>query len=302
VTEAQRSWTVGEILTWTTNFFTEQEVDSARLDAEVLVAHALGVQRVDLYVRYTMPLGEDERAAIRSLIRQRARDKTPVAYLVGHREFYGIDLQVTRDVLIPRPCTEALVDVVLDHLKASPDGASVLDVGTGSGAIALAVAKHIPTAIVTATDISPEALQIAKQNAAAHDLSHRISFLESDMFAKIDGGTRFDVVVSNPPYVDPELRETLMPDVRDHEPGLALYAPESGLYYIQHLLDEAPNLLNDGGLLALELAPDTKVLEVMKQQSSNPCWTHIAPVREIDGHTIGLQVVLGSATEIQEKR
>ena len=300
MTNQNDPWTVGKILQWTTEFFKNQDVPSARLDAEVLVAHALSIERVDLYVRYNMPLGEQERGIIRDLIRQRAKEKTPVAYLVGYREFYGVKLTVSPTVLIPRPCTEALVDATLDHLKSKSGRTRVLDIGTGSGAIALAVAKQFNDASLVATDLCDDALKIAIENARTHDLESRVEFRQGSMLTPLRVGETFDVIVSNPPYIDPQKRDNLMPDVRDHEPDLALYAKDNGLRYIQHLLDEAPNFLNDGGALILELAPEEKIVQTLREQTQNPKWAEVSSVLELDGHPIGMKFTVPEASTLAQ--
>src|SRR3954469_9842263 len=198
VVMATETWTVRRLLEWTEDFLRKKGVESARLEAQILLAHALGCKKIDLYVRHEEEPAEDKRAAFRETIKKRA-DGMPVAYLVGHREFYSLEFAVSPAVLIPRPETETLVMEALRRLKplAAP---RVLDVGTGSGAIAVAIARQHKTARITAVDVSPTALAVATSNAQRHLVGDRIAFVEGDLFAPV-GGQTFDLIVSNPPYI-----------------------------------------------------------------------------------------------------
>src|SRR5262249_30701398 len=222
--------------------------------AEILLAHARHCPRIQLYVQYTEPLTEDERALMRDLVRRRAQSE-PVAYLVGHREFFGLEFRVTPDVLIPRPETETLVLEAVT-LGKTFSHVRVLDVGTGSGGIAVAVAANSPDAIVTATDLHLRALEVARENAARHGFAERIRFLEGDLFAPVPADDQFDIIASNPPYVADGEMETLPPDVRLHEPASALRAGPQGLDVITRLIATAPRHLAPGGTLLLEIAPE----------------------------------------------
>ena len=262
-------WTIGRLLTWTADFLRERGADSPRLDAEVLLAHARGCPRIALYTAFDEPASEELRTQFRELVKQRAAGK-PVAYLVGHREFFSLSLDVTPDVLIPRPETEELVVRALDLLKEPrpadsetgdaaqrrPQGAPrVLDVGTGSGAIAVCLAKQHPTAQVTAVDVSPAALAVARRNAEKHDVAQRIEFLESDLLAAVDAGVQFDLIASNPPYVTTAEMAQLDGDVRNYEPHLALDGGEQGTAVIERLIAQAAPRLAPGGWLLMELSP-----------------------------------------------
>ncbi|MCA9235727.1 MAG: peptide chain release factor N(5)-glutamine methyltransferase [Planctomycetales bacterium] len=262
-------WTIGRLLTWTADFLRERGADSPRLDAEVLLAHARGCPRIALYTAFDEPASEELRTQFRELVKQRAAGK-PVAYLVGHREFFSLSFDVTPDVLIPRPETEELVVRALDLLKEprpadsetgdaaqrSPQGAPrVLDVGTGSGAIAVCLAKQHPTAQVTAVDVSPAALAVARRNAEKHDVAQRIEFLESDLLAAVDAGVQFDLIASNPPYVTTAEMAQLDGDVRNYEPHLALGGGEQGTAVIERLIAQAAPRLAPGGWLLIELSP-----------------------------------------------
>ncbi|TMA32848.1 MAG: peptide chain release factor N(5)-glutamine methyltransferase [Deltaproteobacteria bacterium] len=247
-----RVWTVLELLRWTTEHFRARGIETPRLDAECLLAHALGTDRLRLYLEFDKPVVERERAAFRSLVRARAGERVPVALLTGQREFWSLPLRVSPDVLIPRPDTETLVAAALDLLPDHGAPARVLDLGTGSGAVALAIAKERPRAVVLATDRSRDALRIAQQNAETLGMAARIHFLRGDWAAAIAGG--FDCVVANPPYLAESERAALAPELA-HEPVVALFAGPTGLEALEQLCRDVPALLAPCGGLAFELAP-----------------------------------------------
>ncbi|NQU23413.1 MAG: peptide chain release factor N(5)-glutamine methyltransferase [Candidatus Nealsonbacteria bacterium] len=250
------TWTVGRLLTWTADYLKEHQSDSPRLDAEVLLAEALACRRIDLYTRFDEAPDDDARAAFRSFVRRRA-EGTPVAYLVGSREFYSLSFRVTPDVLIPRPETELLVVALLDLARSRPAGKplTVADVGTGSGIVAICAAKELPSCRVTAIDVSPAALAVARENAAEHHVAEQIELVESDLFAAVDPQQRFDFIVSNPPYVTTAELETLSPDVRNFEPYRALAAGKQGVDVIERLIRQAGDRLRSGGHLLFEVSP-----------------------------------------------
>ncbi len=249
-------WTVGRLLQWTTGYLKEHEADSPRLDAEVLLAEALGCQRIELYTTFDNRPDEAARAAFRELVKRRA-EGTPVAYLVGRREFYSLDFRVNADVLIPRPETELLVVTALDLAKQRTNGEpiAVADVGTGSGIIAACIAKHLPECRVTAVDISPKALDVARTNAVERGVAERIELIESDLLAAVDPKHRFDFILSNPPYVKSSEWDSLAVDVRDHEPRMALVAGDRGTETIERLIPQAADRLDPGGHLLMEIGP-----------------------------------------------
>lgn len=248
-------WTVKRLLDWTTDFLQQHGSDSPRLDAEVLLAQAQGCQRIQLYTAYDQVPPEENLAKFRQWIKQRAAG-TPVAYLVGHREFYSLSFQVNPSVLIPRPETELLVTLSVDLLaESSADPPRVCDVGTGSGCIAIAIAKNHPTCQVTAVEISAEARRVAEQNVQAHQVADRVRVVAGDLLENIDGPDRFDLIVSNPPYVARGDSQHLAPNVRDHEPELALYGGADGTDVISRLVDQAGERLVPGGTLLFETSP-----------------------------------------------
>ncbi|HEX9202130.1 MAG TPA: peptide chain release factor N(5)-glutamine methyltransferase [Acidobacteriaceae bacterium] len=231
--------------------------DAASRDALLLLLHTLGISRATLLADPDRTLTPRQQAAYDSLILRRLTHE-PIQYITGEQEFYGLALCVTPAVLIPRPETEHLVEAVLSEIKqAELDSTAplhILDIGTGSGAIAVALAHHLPEAHVTATDISPAALEVAASNAARHSLSARIHFRESDLLESLPpGDSTFDAIVSNPPYVSTADRNTLHPQVREHEPASALFAGADGLGIYRRLIPQALGALKPNGLLALEI-------------------------------------------------
>jgi release factor glutamine methyltransferase len=257
MTSPDEPWTIGRLLSWTRDYLGRHGAENPRLDAEVLLAAARGCQRIDLYAAFGEEADEKTRSAFRELVRRRAAG-TPVAYLVGHREFYALDFDVTPDVLIPRPETELLVVALLDHVKqrpASDETIQIADAGTGSGVVAVCAARYVPHSRVTAMDISPAALAVARRNAAKHGVADRIEFIESDLFAKVPAERQFDYIVSNPPYVSTAEMSQLAPDVRAYEPHVALLAGQTGLEVIRPLVEQAVDRLRPPGALLLEVSP-----------------------------------------------
>jgi release factor glutamine methyltransferase len=249
------TWTVGRLLTWTTDYLKKSGAENPRLDAEVLLAAARQCERIALYTAFEEIVPDDVRGTFRGLVKRRA-EGTPVAYLVGKREFYSLSLRVTPDVLIPRPETEFVVIAALDALKAA--GAKsplVADVGAGSGAIAIAIAKHASESRVVAIDISPAALAVAQQNATDHQVAERMDFIAGDLLAAIPAERKFDLIASNLPYVTEAEFAELAPAVRNHEPRLALVGGEQGTELIECLIPQAAQRLKPGGLLILEISP-----------------------------------------------
>ena len=247
-------WTIGRLLTWTTEFLGRKGSESPRLDAEVLLAHVLEWERVQLYTNFNEDVNEASRSAFRALVRRRS-EGAPVAYLVGRKEFFSLPLAVSPAVLIPRPDTETVVVEALERLKdrLSP---RVADVGTGSGCLALAIAKRHETARVLAIDLSPEALELARKNAETLGLSDRVQFRLGDLLEPVAHEGPFDAIVSNPPYIPSATISHLEPGVRDFEPHMALDGGPDGLSVAFRLIDQAVPLLSSGGHLILEIGAE----------------------------------------------
>lgn len=242
------AWTTLAVLDWTTQRFTEAGIAAARLEAQLLLAHVLGCSRVQLYTGFDKPLGEQELAGYRELIKRRLGGE-PVAYLLGEQEFWALPFYVDSSVLVPRPDTETVIEVA----RALRDPAApcrVLDLCTGSGAIAISLAKELPGAQVVATELSPEAVAIARRNAERNALAERVEIRAGDLFAPV-AGERFDLIVSNPPYIATAVIATLAPEVR-REPVIALDGGPDGLRFYDRICAAAPAHLLPGGALVLE--------------------------------------------------
>jgi release factor glutamine methyltransferase len=226
--------------------------DNSHRDAELLLLHTLQIPRVTFVAHPYRELAPDQQSLYESNVARRLRHE-PIQYITGEQEFYGLNFNVTPAVLIPRPETEHLVEAVLKILSADRP-LKIADIGTGSGAIAIALAAHLPLASITALDISPKALDVARTNANQHQVASHIRFLQSDLLSAVDGEAEtFDAIVSNPPYIPTSDRSTLHPQVREHEPATALFAGASGLDIYRRLIPESRQALKPGGLLALEI-------------------------------------------------
>lgn len=258
-------WTPISLTRWSGEYLRGKGVENGRLDAELMLAQLLGVRRLDLYLQYDRPIRPEELSSFRELLLRRA-GREPLQYVLGTASFRELELKVDRRALIPRPETEVLVGEVLAwSLERGPD-LSALDVGTGSGAIALSLLKEGPFRFVVATDPSTGALDLARENAGSTGFLERIEFREGVLYDPVGPGERFHVVVSNPPYVPAGDRESLPREVGDWEPGEALFAGPEGLDVLLPLVEGAPAFLAPGGLLALEvgLGQEERVAEAAR--------------------------------------
>ena len=241
--------TIVEVLKLSAGYLQKHGSDSARLDAELLLAHALKLRRLDLYLKFDRPLNENELSAYRGLVARRAKGQ-PVAYLVGHREFMGLDFEVTPDVLVPNPDTEVLVQRAVVIAREVEGPARIADVGTGSGCIAIAIAHYAPHAEVWATDLSPEALAVAARNIARHQMGERVHLMKGDLMAGLTDD--FDLVCANLPYVAADAK---LPAEVGAQPARALYAEQGGFALVARLLGEAPSRMKSGARVLAELDP-----------------------------------------------
>jgi len=271
------AWTVLRLLNWTADFLKRKGSESPRLDAEVLLSHVLKWQRVQLYTRHADEVSERDRTAYRELIKRRA-EGSPVAYLVGKKEFFSLPLAVNSDVLIPRPDTETVVVTFLELFKGR-DSPVAVDVGTGSGCIPLACVSRHGSARFHAVDLSDSALAVARKNAETLKLSDRVTFHQGDLLEPVASLGSFDAIISNPPYIATATIPTLDVGVRQYEPHLALDGGEDGLQVVSRLIAQAVPLLKAGGHLILEIGSDQEL-----------------PVREL----IGLQPSLELSPTIRD--
>ena len=269
------SWTVLKLLRWTTDYFAGRGIDNPRLDAELLLGETLGLDRVGLYLNFERPLQGEELAAFRDKVRRRA-GREPLAYILGETEFWSLPFRVTADVLIPRPDTELLVE---ESLKRVVGPARVLDVGTGSGALAVALAHERPEWMITAIDLSPAALAIAAENAGKNGVAERLAFVEGDLVRLPDGP--FELIVANPPYIPHGELAGLMPEVRDFEPRLALDGGSDGLDAYRALAHQAETRLAPGGWLLVEVGFDQAA--VVQELFAGEGLTELFAARDLGG-------------------
>jgi release factor glutamine methyltransferase len=277
--------TILEVINKTTPYFEKQGVDSPRLTIELLLAHLLKKKRMQLYMEFERDLDETTLEALRGMVKRRVAGE-PLQYITGETEFSGLRLMVDRRVLIPRPETELLVEVVGKRLKTEDGrqktGAKIVDVGTGSGAIAIALAKKFPEAEVIALDASRDALEVARGNATLHKVEKNIRFLESDLLQNLSDSLCADVIVSNPPYIADGEMAKLPKEVRDFEPVRALAAGEDGLKVIRRLVMDARRILSPSGFMALEIGAGQRatVEEFFGQQG----YDAVEIVKDLQGH------------------
>lgn len=242
--------TVLEIIQKTTEFLTGKGVEQGRLTSELLVGHALGLKRMQLYLQFERQLVETDLEKIRPLVRRRA-SREPLQYIIGEVEWHGLKLKCDKRALIPRPETEYLLELMISALSASPPS-RILDLGTGSGALALGLARTYPESRVIGVDLSEPALALAGENATAVGLAERVQFLRSDWFADLPADAPFDLIVANPPYLSKEETAETTPEVREFEPTSALTSGDDGTSDLKRIIAQAPKFLNPGGLLAME--------------------------------------------------
>lgn len=251
MTQPAQLWTIELVLRWAADDFRARGIESPRLDAELLLANALGATRIQLIADAKRPLGAGELLRFRELVKRR-RAREPVAYILGEREFYGRRFRVDKRVLVPRPDTETLVEVALDRTRGVSMSMRALDLCTGSGCVAITLARERPTASVVAVDVSRDALDVARDNALRLG-AYNVAFRAGDLYAALEPHWRFDLVTANPPYVPEGEVETLQADVRDFEPRIALAGGDDGLSMARRVVEGAPAWLDAGGTLAVEV-------------------------------------------------
>jgi release factor glutamine methyltransferase len=286
VPETPDTWTIEAVLRWTTGYFREKQLATARLDAELLLAHVLGYGRLQLYLQADRPLTESERANYRQIVRERGQGY-PVAYLLGYRDFWSLRLLVAPGVLIPRPDTETLIETALNHLPQHP--LRLLELGTGTGAIPLSLCAERTQLDWLCLEQSTTALQVAQQNCKEHLLlleprQNRLQLLQSNSFATISMTHQFDALLSNPPYIRTTEITRLSPEVSQFEPHLALDGGEDGLFWYREFLQQGPRLLRPGGLLIVEIGYDQQstLTRLIKETEA---WNLVEFCQDLQGHS-----------------
>lgn len=269
----------------------EELSDTPRLDVEILLQKALGdVERIYIHMNINKELTEEQYKLFQQLMNDRLNGR-PIAYIVGNREFMGLDFYVKEGVLIPRPDTEVLVEEIIELCKGE-SGVSILDIGTGSGAITVSLAKYIQNSKVTSFDISEIPLEIGKKNAISNEVDHKINFVQSDLFSAIKGkDIKFDVIVSNPPYIPKKDMDTLHTQVKDYEPYNALEGGEDGLDFYRDITEQSKMYLKDNGILAYEVGHDQAidVSQIMKNHGYSKIYTK-KDIQGIDRVVIGFKL------------
>ncbi|MCH2183545.1 MAG: peptide chain release factor N(5)-glutamine methyltransferase [Mariniblastus sp.] len=251
----EQPWTIQRLLDWTTEHFGKRDPDNPRLRAEVLLAEALRCERIELYTRFDTIPPADSLDTFRDWVKRHARGE-PVAYIVGSKEFYSLRFRVDPHVLIPRPETEHVIIEALESAKAMPRSPlNIVDMGTGSGCIAITLAKHLSQSSIWGVDVSPDALGVARDNAETHALGDAVQWMESDLFERFPDDLRFDLIVSNPPYIGTSEQGTVDTSVVDFEPHVALFGGVEGMDIIQRLAVAAADRLVEGGVLIFEMSP-----------------------------------------------
>lgn len=279
----EQPWTIKRLLDWTTEHFGKRDPDNPRLRAEVLLAEALECQRIELYTQFDIVPSAGALAKFREWVKRHAAGE-PVAYIVGSKEFYSLRFNVDNNVLIPRPETEHVIIEAIESAKLmgrSP--LNIVDMGTGSGCIAITLAKHLPGSQIWGVDISRVALGVARQNAQIQSLTKGLQWIESDLFDQLRGDLKFDLIVSNPPYIGTAEQDTVDASVREFEPHVALFAGTEGMDVIQRLVVGATGRLVDNGILIFEISP---LIEKQCQAALNqtPGLEWMRTVKDYSGH------------------
>lgn len=289
-----------EYLELATGHLQTKGVESARLDAELLLADVLGLERVELYTNYDRPLAPPEVVRYREVLKRRAA-REPVAYITGRKPFWSLNLVIDRRVLIPRPETETLVEVTLDIVRQRPRHEAlaaprILDLCTGSGAVAVALATELERAVLAAADRSAAALELAPENARLHGVQDRVEFFEGDLFDAVAGQEPFDLIVANPPYVkDAELGST-EPEVRNWEPQMALSGGADGMSVTARIIDEAPTRLASGGWLLLEVGTQADAVRARLESGG---WSTVRTTKDLASHD---RVIAAQAPTARQRR
>jgi len=275
----RKEWMVQDLLSWTKSHFESLGISEPRLEAEVLLAHALKLDRLGLYVQHDRPANQEERACYRDMVKRRVQGE-PAAYITGQREFMSLPFVVDRRVLIPRPDTEILVEESIRLLRGYKGEVKVLDVGTGSGAIAISIARYVSQAVVYGVDISQDALEVAQTNAIQNGVETRVFFSSSDLLENVPGGP-FQLIAANLPYVPSEKMKNLPKEIREYEPWGALDGGPDGLVFYKRLIPQAFDHLSEPGFLMLEVGDSAQAEELC--QYAGDSWSGYYVLKDL-GH------------------
>jgi len=277
------AWTILSLLNWATKYLQEKEFENPRLNVELLLSHSLKLSRIQLYTSFEKPLSKDELANFKQLFQRRLQHE-PLQYIIGETEFFGLKYSVDNRVLIPRPETEILVEEIIQQAKLFPENEiiNILDIGTGSGNIAITVAKHILNSNIISIDISNDSLELAKENAKQNQVESKIKFLNVDIFANYELPiTNYDFIVSNPPYISIEEFQSLQPEVKIFEPKTATTDNADGLTFYRRIAEIGKSLLNENGTIAVEIAYNQS--EQVKTIFANANYKNISARKDYSG-------------------
>jgi release factor glutamine methyltransferase len=274
------TWTVQKLLDWTTDYFKNYNIEWPHLEAEILLAHALDIKRIQLYTNHERTVSQGELSRFKALILRRSKHE-PIAYITNNQPFMSLDFFVDPAVLIPRPETEKLVEIAIEEAKQKDPSLLITDIGTGSGCIAVSLAKFLPETKVIAIDSAEKAIKIAQKNAEFHRVADRCQFALGNLFEPLK--EKVDLIVSNPPYIPSADIKTLETDVKDFEPVAALDGGKDGLDYIKQIIDQSPDHLNPQGMLLVEIGFD-QGSHVKNMAQENKRYTNIEIKKDLNGN------------------
>ena len=279
----ERRWTIKGLLQVASDYLKAKDIDSPRLTAEILLSHQLKLDRINLYLNFDKPLTQDEISGFRSLVKRRIK-REPVQYITGVQEFWSLKFKVNRHVLIPRSDSEILVEKTVEKIavfhKQTGLVPRILDLATGSGALAVSICREIPDAMLWATDISAKALDVARYNARVHGVSDRIRFIEGNLWKAVsDMRGFFDIIVTNPPYIAEEEYQSLQPEVLYWEPVIALNGGKGGMFFIKKIIRHAHHYIKSGGWLMIEMDP-SQTLYAISLMKENPSYKNIFRIKD----------------------
>jgi release factor glutamine methyltransferase len=290
-TAINKVWTIIDLVNWSTQYLKEKGFEDSRLNTELLLCHTLKCSRIDLYTHFDKPLSNDELITFKSLFKRRL-DYEPIQYIIGETEFMGLKFFVDKRVLIPRQETEILVQETINLCRNFVGSINILDIGVGSGNITVSLAKNVENAFVTGIDVSGDALEVAKINVERHSLGNEVKLLHHDVFNEITFEEKFDIVVSNPPYISSDEMKEVKKEVSDYEPSIATTDLSDGLTYYKRIVEVGKLILKEGGWLLVEIAYNQK--DKVSKLLSSSGYSNVETIKDYGGN---FRVVKGKYTQ-----